>query len=138
MRVDVSHAPNFDGEGCMPLLEVERDWTPVFSRAAQHRAFTDNPIEFVLPEGGLELAGDVCLRMHAVRSSVVGSTRVAMLRCQFNTAYVDQEVLCTVDAPRGIAIFGLAQLDDAQEKPLTSYQHYNSAMRLLLTFRVLH
>lgn len=138
-KVVVSHAPNFDGEGCLPRLELEKDWQRVLVVDAPVKSYRDNVIEMVVPDGGVKLQGDVCIRMFHQRtgsSSFIGQPNAPMFRLQLNTAYMDRDVDYEV-VGAGLLVFRLAQLDDMAERPLQSYQQFNSAMQVRVHFEVL-
>ncbi len=60
-KVEMSHAPNFDGDGCVPRVEFERDWQRVVAVDAC-KVYRDNAVELVVPGAGVRFQGDVCIR----------------------------------------------------------------------------
>jgi len=139
-RIELSHAPNVDGDGCMARLSVEHEWITLVRRSAPHRAYKDNPITFDLgDEQDLRFAGDVCLRFFYVKQGMVGSSVCDMFRCQFNTEFLDREVDYSVGIPNQMLVFNLNQLDESSEKPMSLFAGttYNSATSVRVYFTVL-
>lgn len=60
-HVEVSLAPNMDGEGIWPVLVIENDFVPIFSQRSPRNFFADNLVRF----GELDVAicGDICIRL---------------------------------------------------------------------------
>lgn len=116
-RIELSHAPNYDGEGSWPTCVVENYFQECARVSTPHHIFADNLVAFDLD---LTMGGDILIRMF--------HQGVPLFRCQFHTLFLE----LTNDTH--MMEFGLRDLDEQDEQPKVFERRFNPAFKLRIFF----
>ena len=120
---ELSRVPNLDGDGARPECIVEAGGAgPRLKRAASSppRVATGGRAEFQL---SIPVRGDVCIR--------VLHQGVPLFRLQVHTLFLQAEV------ERGVAEFGLRDLDEQNEQPGVFERRFDPACKFRLFFELI-
>lgn len=135
-RVEISRAPDCGDGSCAPYLQIEKEFVKVYDVfSAPRRVQAENVATFELPD--LVLDGDLCLRVFNEKPNLLqdGTTLDSLFRVQFNTLFIAESICATAHPEVAMIEFGLNQLDEANETPLTRIKRFNHACVLRVFYK---